>query len=131
MLYVKPLNKVHIISGGGGHSLITAEWGRVARQGMVFRDFFFILNRVSNLSLFLKLGIFSCKFLKDDISFVFSVQRNCSLKFSLLKMSRNANHRQRVLGGQTYVYHYCFRYQHYLFKAIAYQKHCIKPIETL
>ena len=36
--------------GGGGYSLIRAQWGRTASQGMFFG--IFVLNRVSILSIF-------------------------------------------------------------------------------
>ena len=40
---------------GGGYSLIRAQWGRTASQGMFFG--IFALNRVSNLSFFVLIRV--------------------------------------------------------------------------
>ena len=54
--------------GGGWHSLIRAEWGRAASQGMFFE--IFVLNRVSILSIFVWLdclqSAFSLKIRPDE-----------------------------------------------------------------
>ena len=47
--------------GGGGYSLIRAQWGRTASQGMFFG--IFVLNRVSNLSFFVLIRVSIYQFL--------------------------------------------------------------------
>ena len=50
-----------ILPGGGGYSLIRAQWGRAASQGMFFG--IFVLNRVSNLSFFVFIRVSIYQFL--------------------------------------------------------------------
>ena len=47
--------------GGGGYSLIRAQWGRTASQGMFFG--IFVANRVSNLSFFVLIRVSIYQFL--------------------------------------------------------------------
>ena len=47
--------------GGGGYSLIRAQWGGAASQGMFFG--ILVLNRVSNLSFFVSIRVSIYQFL--------------------------------------------------------------------
>ena len=53
--------KIRVEAREGGYSLIRAQWGRVASQGMFFE--FFVLNRVSNLSVFVLIKVSIYQFL--------------------------------------------------------------------